>query len=227
MAESGIMLLAATMIMIWWATPSQAIWLSLPSSGTKCVSEEIHNNVVVLLDYSLVLGGDDDPSHPTTISVRVLPKFHSLFHVPYMNWIALSLFFFFHSIYCDSILKIQGLIVDQKENSSFRVVEIIPNLSLVSSPYGQNLYYQEKVTKGQSAFTTSESGAHVACFWLDGNHEEGAGRTIDIDWKIGITAKDWDSVAKKEKIEGVEFELRKLEGIVNAIHENIIFLKER
>ncbi|CBI19041.3 unnamed protein product, partial [Vitis vinifera] len=127
MAESGIMLLAATMIMIWWATPSQAIWLSLPSSGTKCVSEEIHNNVVVLLDYSLVLGGDDDPSHPTTISVRV------------------------------------------------------------SSPYG----------------------------------------TIDIDWKIGITAKDWDSVAKKEKIEGVEFELRKLEGIVNAIHENIIFLKER
>lgn len=167
MAESGIMLLAATMIMIWWATPSQAIWLSLPSSGTKCVSEEIHNNVVVLLDYSLVLGGDDDPSHPTTISVRV------------------------------------------------------------SSPYGQNLYYQEKVTKGQSAFTTSESGAHVACFWLDGNHEEGAGRTIDIDWKIGITAKDWDSVAKKEKIEGVEFELRKLEGIVNAIHENIIFLKER
>ncbi|KAL6317124.1 hypothetical protein AAG906_029876 [Vitis piasezkii] len=167
MAESGIMLLAATMIMIWWATPSQAIWLSLPSSGTKCVSEEIHNNVVVLLDYSLVLGGDDDPSHPTTISVRV------------------------------------------------------------SSPYGQNLYYQEKVTKGQSAFTTSESGAHVACFWLDGNHEEGAGRTIDIDWKIGITAKDWDSVAKKEKIEGVELELRKLEGIVNAIHENIIFLKER
>lgn len=83
------------------------------------------------------------------------------------------------------------------------------------------------MTKGQSAFTTSESGAHVACFWLDGNHEEGAGRTIDIDWKIGITAKDWDSVAKKEKIEGVEFELRKLEGIVNAIHENIIFLKER
>lgn len=155
------------MIMIWWATPSQAIWLSLPSSGTKCVSEEIHNNVVVLLDYSLVLGGDDDPSHPTTISVRV------------------------------------------------------------SSPYGQNLYYQEKVTKGQSAFTTSESGAHVACFWLDGNHEEGAGRTIDIDWKIGITAKDWDSVAKKEKIEGVELELRRLEGIVNAIHENIIFLKER
>ncbi|KAJ9673657.1 hypothetical protein PVL29_023299 [Vitis rotundifolia] len=167
MAESGIMLLAATMIMMWWATPSQAIWLSLPSSGTKCVSEEIHNNVVVLLDYSLVLGGDDDPSHPTTISVRV------------------------------------------------------------SSPYGQNLYYQEKVTKGQSAFTTSETGAHVACFWLDGNHQEGAGRTIDIDWKIGITAKDWDSVAKKEKIEGVELQLRRLEGIVNAIHENIIFLKER
>lgn len=27
------------------------------------------------------------------------------------------------------------------------------------------------------------------------------GLTIGVDWKIGIAAKDWDSVAKKEKIE--------------------------
>jgi len=24
---------------------------------------------------------------------------------------------------------------------------------------------------------------------------------VNLDWKIGIAAKDWDSVAKKEKIE--------------------------
>lgn len=50
---------------------------------------------------------------------------------------------------------------------------------------------------------------------------------MNLDWKIGIAAKDWDSVAKKEKIEGVELELRKLEGAVEAIHENLLYLKGR
>jgi hypothetical protein len=27
------------------------------------------------------------------------------------------------------------------------------------------------------------------------------GTSISLDWKTGISAKDWDSVAKKEKIE--------------------------
>lgn len=49
---------------------SQAIWLTLPKAArTKCVSEEIHNNVVVLGDYIVV---SDDPTHDTsTISVKV------------------------------------------------------------------------------------------------------------------------------------------------------------
>ena len=60
------------------------------------------------------------------------------------------------------------------------------------------------MTKGQSAFTTSEAGIHIACFWLDGNQKE-ADRSIDVDWKTGISTKDWDSVAKKEKIEVSSF----------------------
>ncbi|GMP79352.1 hypothetical protein CsSME_00034933 [Camellia sinensis var. sinensis] len=39
---------------------AEAIWLNLPSSGTKCVSEEIQNNVVVLADYGVV--GDETHS---------------------------------------------------------------------------------------------------------------------------------------------------------------------
>ena len=47
----------------------EAIWLSLPATGTKCVSEELHNNVVVLADYVVI---SDDHVHPTpTISARV------------------------------------------------------------------------------------------------------------------------------------------------------------
>jgi len=54
------------------------------------------------------------------------------------------------------------------------------------------------VTHGQFAFTTSEIGNYLACFWVDGNHQS---VTLNLDWKIGIGAKDWESVAKKEHIE--------------------------
>ncbi|KAK9050836.1 hypothetical protein SSX86_030192 [Deinandra increscens subsp. villosa] len=161
----------AVIVLVWWcATTSttRAIWLDLPDSGTKCVSEDIHNNVVVLADYSLINNQEDSHLHPAaTISVKV------------------------------------------------------------TSPYGNNLHHNENTTHGQFAFTTTESGNYLACFWVDGNHQAGNRLTVSLDWRVGIAAKDWESVAKKEKIEGVEFELTKLEGAVEAIHENLIFLKNR
>ncbi|KAK2994844.1 hypothetical protein RJ640_026041 [Escallonia rubra] len=97
----------------------------------------------------------------------------------------------------------------------------------VTSPYGNNLHHQENVTHGQFAFTTTEGGNYLACFWIDGNHQRSKGVTVSLDWRTGIAAKDWESVARKEKIEGIELELRKLEGIVEAIGENLIYLKSR
>ncbi|GMH21835.1 hypothetical protein Nepgr_023678 [Nepenthes gracilis] len=141
--------------------PTRAIWLNLPSSGTKCVSEEIQNNVVVLADY---------------------------------------------------------LVIDQEGHGAVTVS------AKVTSPYGNSLHHKENVTHGQFAFTTSEFGSYLACFWVDGNHE---GATLNLEWKIGIAAKDWDSVAKKEKIEGVEFELRRLEGVIEDIRENLLYMKSR
>lgn len=41
----------------------------------------------------------------------------------------------------------------------------------------------------------------MACFTVDGDHHGGKIVTVGIDWKTGIAAKDWDSVARKEKIE--------------------------
>jgi len=58
-------------------TVSQGVWLNLPPTGTKCVSEEIHNNVVVLSDYVVV---SDDHSHIPTISVKVTQFFFFLFN---------------------------------------------------------------------------------------------------------------------------------------------------
>ncbi|KAI6689393.1 hypothetical protein NL676_026221 [Syzygium grande] len=130
---------------------AEAVWLTIPSSGTKCVSEEIQSNVVVLADYYIV---DDEHAH---------------LHTPTIS-------------------------------------------SRVTSPYGNNLHHNENVTHGQFAFTTSEAGNYLACFWIGGKHQEDVGLTIGLDWKIGIAAKDWESVAKKEKLQGMELELMKLEG---------------
>lgn len=167
MEESGNvcrgLLLPLLMMLLLKVQKGQAIWLSLPDSGTKCVSEEIHNNVVVLADYVVI---SDDHVHPTpTISAKV------------------------------------------------------------TSPYGNTLHNKENVTHSQFAFTTNEAGQYLACFWVD-HHGSGA-VSINLDWKTGIAAKDWESVARKEKIEGVELELRKLEGAVEAIHENLLYLKSR
>ncbi|KAK8495250.1 hypothetical protein V6N11_000640 [Hibiscus sabdariffa] len=162
------MRLPSLFVIFLWALAAapvgDAIWLNLPKTGTKCVSEEIHSNVVVLADYVVVSVED---GQTTPIAVKV------------------------------------------------------------TSPYGNNLHQRWNVTYGRFAFTTEEAGIYVACFWLD-DHSRGSGEVVvNIDWKTGIAAKDWESVARKEKLEGVELELKKLEGAVEAIHENLLYLKSR
>lgn len=138
--------------------------MNLPSSGTKCVSEEIQNHVVVLADYAVIT--EDGIERIPTISVKV------------------------------------------------------------TSPYGNNLHHKENVTAGQFAFTTTEAGNYLACFWVD-SHYQGAETSVNLDWKTGIATKDWDAVARREKIQGLELELRKLEEMVEAIHENLLYLRVR
>ncbi|CAA0827898.1 Transmembrane emp24 domain-containing protein p24delta3 [Striga hermonthica] len=147
---------------------ARGVWLDLPSTGAKCVSEELHNNVVVLADYYAFIGEDYDANNTVNPSVTVK----------------------------------------------------------VTSPYGNDLYHKEKVQHGQFAFTTTEMGNYMACFSLDGDHH-GKKVTVGIEWKTGIAAKDWDSVAKKEKIEGLELVLKKLEEHVESIHLNLNNLIKR
>ncbi|KAF8393824.1 hypothetical protein HHK36_020022 [Tetracentron sinense] len=73
------------------------------------------------------------------------------------------------------------------------------NLGEVTSPSGNTLHHVENVTHSQYAFTTSEAGNYLECFWVDGHHQVGAGTTDNLDWKIGIAPRDWQSVAKKGK----------------------------
>ncbi|KZV35113.1 transmembrane emp24 domain-containing protein p24delta3-like [Dorcoceras hygrometricum] len=160
-------LVEAVIVLVVMIPAARGLWLNLPSTGTKCVSEELHNNVVVLGDYHSFFGEQDHLNNTSAPAVSVK----------------------------------------------------------VTSPYGTELYHQEQVSHGQFAFTASETGSYTACFTVDGDHHGGKIVTVGIDWKTGIAAKDWDSVARKEK--GLELELTKLEGIVQAIHENLKYLVSR
>ncbi|XP_010480298.1 PREDICTED: transmembrane emp24 domain-containing protein p24delta4 [Camelina sativa] len=151
-------------LIIFLSPICEAVWLTIPHTGSKCVSEEIQSNIVVLADYLVI---SDEHSIFPTVSIKV------------------------------------------------------------TAPYGSVLHHKENTTNGQFAFTTQESGTYLACFEADGNSHGNKDFSINLDWKTGIAAKDWDSIARKEKIEGVELELKKLEGAVEAIHENLIYLRNK
>lgn len=89
----------ALMLAIAVVVPAaRGLWLELPSSGPKCISEELHNNVVVMGDYFSFYGDQDDYNGTLTptISVKVLTSF---------SW-SFNLFFFFNECLMYSFLMI-------------------------------------------------------------------------------------------------------------------------
>lgn len=52
-------------------------------------------------------------------------------------------------------------------------------------------------------------------------------RTIDVDYDIGAEAMDYSKIAKAEKLEPLEVELRKLEKVVQEIWDEMEYLKRR
>ncbi|TVU09768.1 hypothetical protein EJB05_43263 [Eragrostis curvula] len=163
MARGGWAAAAAAVALWLMAAGAEAMWLEIQPSATKCVSEEIQSNIVVIGDYSVLY--EHHHTHPT-VSVKV------------------------------------------------------------TSPFGDIMHKKERVSVDQFAFTTAEAGNYLACFSVDGE-DRGLVVKLNLEWKIGIATKDWNSVAKKEKIEGVELELVKLETSVQAIHENLLLLKSK
>ncbi|KAI6700535.1 hypothetical protein NL676_014859 [Syzygium grande] len=84
----------------------------------------------------------------------------------------------------------------------------------------------DHVNSGNFAFTAAEAGDYSACFYVPDLRPP---RTlvIDFDWRTGVAAKDWSSVAKKSNIEAMEVELKKLLDKIASIHEEMFYLRER
>ncbi|KAI5574448.1 hypothetical protein POPTR_010G164600v4 [Populus trichocarpa] len=96
----------------------------------------------------------------------------------------------------------------------------------VTSSSGNNYHHSELVESGQFAFTASEAGDYMACFWA-ADHKPAVTLNIDFDWKTGVAAKDWTNVAKKGSVDVMELELKKMYDTVISVQEEMNYLRER
>ncbi|KAL5582250.1 hypothetical protein UlMin_014692 [Ulmus minor] len=96
----------------------------------------------------------------------------------------------------------------------------------VSSPHGSNYHYSDHVHSGNFAFTAAETGDYTTCFWAR-EHKPATTVSIEFDWRTGVAATHWSSVAKKGQIQTMEFELKRLYATVTSIHDEMFQLRER
>ncbi|KAK4782248.1 hypothetical protein SAY86_016350 [Trapa natans] len=96
----------------------------------------------------------------------------------------------------------------------------------VTSPHGNNYHNGNHVSSGNFAFTATESGDYSTCFYLYDRKPPRA-TLIEFEWKTGVAATDWSGVAKKEHLDAVQVELKKLYHTVISIHDEMFYLRER
>lgn len=70
----------------------------------------------------------------------------------------------------------------------------------VTSPHGNNYHNGNHVSSGNFAFTASESGDYSTCFYVYDRKPPRA-MLIEFDWRTGVAATDWTSVAKKGQLD--------------------------
>ncbi len=50
---------------------------------------------------------------------------------------------------------------------------------------------------------------------------------IKLDWKTGVAATDWNSIAKKEHLDSLTVELRRLEDSIREVYSEMLLLQQR
>lgn len=96
----------------------------------------------------------------------------------------------------------------------------------VTSPYGNNYHHGDQVDSGNFAFTAAEAGDYTTCFTAP-DHKPETTVAIEFEWKTGVAAKDWSKIAKKEQVEVMEIEMKKLLDTVTSINEEMFHLRVR
>jgi len=109
------------------------------------------------------------------------------------------------------------------------------DMSLVDGSDHKNVYLSKKNVKGETrlAITTHAEGDLGVCFTnrIDKSVPRqdigGHSRAVDLDVDIGEEAVDYNAIANQESLSGLEVEMRKLEGMVQEIIDELTYLKRR
>ncbi|KAF9233419.1 emp24/gp25L/p24 family/GOLD-domain-containing protein [Melanogaster broomeanus] len=109
------------------------------------------------------------------------------------------------------------------------------DIEIVDSTPQRNVYLSKRDIKGETrlAVTALVEGEVGVCFknYLssDAKNEmsRNFSRTIDLDIDIGADAVDYNAIANQESLSGLDTEMRKLEGIVKEIVDELEYLRKR
>merc|ERR1739838_416966 len=96
---------------------------------------------------------------------------------------------------------------------------------IVTDNRGHTLYKKDDITKGKFAFTTDEYDMFEVCFETVKGH--GQAREVSLIMKHGVEAKNYDDLAKAEKLKPMELELRRLEDLSEAIVNDFAYMRAR
>ncbi|KIJ61595.1 hypothetical protein HYDPIDRAFT_115752 [Hydnomerulius pinastri MD-312] len=109
------------------------------------------------------------------------------------------------------------------------------DIQIIDDTPQRNVYLSKRDIKGETrlAVTAHAEGEVGVCFrnFLDATMKtelaRNMTRTIDLDIDIGADAVDYNAIANQESLSGLETEMRKLEGVVKEIVDELDYLKKR
>ncbi|KAM4617946.1 transmembrane emp24 domain-containing protein 10-like [Discoglossus pictus] len=99
----------------------------------------------------------------------------------------------------------------------------------VTDSVGHILYSKEEAKKGKFAFTTDDYDVYEVCFeskTVSGNFRF-PDQLVVLDVKHGVEAKNYEDLAKAEKLKPLEVELRRLEDLSDSIMKDFNYMKKR
>ncbi|PNH07925.1 Transmembrane emp24 domain-containing protein p24delta4 [Tetrabaena socialis] len=96
----------------------------------------------------------------------------------------------------------------------------------VEDPHGTVLHETIGKTEGQFAFTSKSSGEYKACFSVR-DIQTAYQTKLKVDWRTGVAATDWNAIAKKEHLDALTVELRKLEDNIREVYNEMLMLQNR
>ena len=102
----------------------------------------------------------------------------------------------------------------------------VPLSVKVEDPYGDVVYVKDNTEGEHYSFTTKRQGDYKVCFTAKDLATAKATK-VRLDWKTGVAATDWDAIAKKDNLNTIAAELKRMEELTKEIHEEMLTMKQR